>query len=313
MSWAAWSDSPSSDRARVADLLGRFADHNLHVRGHYLVSGNFTHLPASVLLRRHDREFVLRAVTDRIQCALADPVLHSLTDWDLLNEPFMVPDLVNLLGIESLLSLFKLAAKSKPEATFWVNEGALLSVAGLTDSVLLSVRKLMERLRDETDAKIGLGLEGHFRGYLPSDEAIERVLTTLSDPGWALRVSEFDICGVPEDESARFTDDFLTRLMKTPGLTGLDLWGFWDHASWCKEALLFRSDWSLKASGAVYLQRFFDDWWTNISGLTDEKGEVQARVFQGKYLVNVKTEQESTERFMTVEEEQARVVIALSP
>jgi hypothetical protein len=145
----------------------------------------------------------------------------------------------------------------------------------------------MERLRDETGCRLGLGLQGHFRSYLPTDEQIEEVLDRLSDPGCELRISELDVVGVAENETADFLDRFATVLMRTPAVSGLDLWGFWDGASWCDNALLFRNDWSLKPAGKVYLQRFFQDWWTDETRITDEQGRAEFRVFRGTHAVQV--------------------------
>jgi hypothetical protein len=43
----------------------------------------------------------------------------------------------------------------------------------------------------------------------------------------------------------------------------------------------------LKPSGEVFINKVFDEWWTNETGTTDENGLFQPRAFKGDYIITV--------------------------
>ena len=65
------------------------------------------------------------------------------------------------------------------------------------------------------------------------------------------------------------------------------IWGFWDERHHRNNAVLFRSDWSLKPSGKVFEDLVLNKWWTRENGRTGENGAFSFRGFFGKYQVTV--------------------------
>jgi hypothetical protein len=51
---------------------------------------------------------------------------------------------------------------------------------------------------------------------------------------------------------------------------------------------MYRADWSSKPNAIVSNNLLFRDWWTDISGESDEEGKLKARVFKGTHQVTVR-------------------------
>ena len=95
LSWIGWDEQSSeSQQKRAIAVLRQLRQHGLMLKGHYLVSGNFSHLPSAIYLQRGDKQALLRAVRERLKRSLRDPEFKTLVkEWDLLNEPFSLPAL----------------------------------------------------------------------------------------------------------------------------------------------------------------------------------------------------------------------------
>ncbi len=188
LNWMCWDEwNKPLGKARDIQLLRWLSRQGFDIRGHYLVSGNAYHLPTFVQFFIRNRARVLDAIKRRIESALTfDVFRRHIREWDLLNEPFMVFDLWNLLGQSGVSEMFRQAASLQPDTRFFINQNQLLSVGGLDIATVKKTRRLMECLRDQTSAKLGLGLQGHFRGFLPSTDQLQELLERLGDDGWDL-------------------------------------------------------------------------------------------------------------------------------
>lgn len=86
---------------------------------------------------------------------------------------------------------------------------------------------------------------------------------------------------------ADFTRDMIIAAYSHPSYSGFLMWGFYDGAHWLKNAPLFREDWTLKPSGAAYIDLVYNQLWTNEDAVTDAKGTSTVRGYQGEYIVTV--------------------------
>lgn len=48
-----------------------------------------------------------------------------------------------------------------------------------------------------------------------------------------------------------------------PSVDAFIMWGFWDGNHWHQNAPIFNLDWSIKPSGQAYIDKVFNEWWTN--------------------------------------------------
>ena len=106
--------------------------------------------------------------------------------------------------------------------------------------------------------------------------------------GLPMLVTEFDVTVPNERLRADYTRDFLTLCFSHPGMTGILVWGFWEPAQWRPEASFFKEDWSLTPVGEQWVELVGKQWRTDAKLVTDDKGKVKLRAFQGKYTASAK-------------------------
>lgn len=102
--------------------------------------------------------------------------------------------------------------------------------------------------------------------------------------------------------------DILTITFAHPSQKGFLMWGFWDGAHWLGNAPLFREDWSLKPSGAAFIDQVFHQWWTDTTGLTNAAGNYSTRGFKGTYRITITCADGSTQTEVVDLEEDVNLV-----
>ena len=90
-----------------------------------------------------------------------------------------------------------------------------------------------------------------------------------------------------EELQADYTRDFLLACMSHPAVQGVTMWGMGDADHWKKNAVLYRSDWTLKPSGEEWVKLVEGAWKTQTNGVTDAAGAFAAEAFYGVYDVQV--------------------------
>ncbi len=155
----------------------------------------------------------------------------------------------------------------------------------------LSVRARYENMISDlllADAPVeGIGFQSHFHNPPESVEDALAVFDTFARFGLPIVVTEFDVNIKDEEKQAAFTRDFMTAAFSHPACAGFVIWGFWEGAHWRPDGAMFRKDWSEKPNLAVYRDLVFNEWWTDVEGLTDSKGQFAMRGFKGSYKVIV--------------------------
>jgi hypothetical protein len=158
--------------------------------------------------------------------------------------------------------------------------------------------KYMDMLKKEGVEVDGIGIQGHYN-YEMVDNPI-KILTQLDSLyktyNKELLISEFDynitnnidFCE-PELDSlaADFTRDLLIASFSHPSMNSFMMWGFWNGAHWLKNAPIFRSDWSLRPAGKVYIDLVLNKWFTKLKSTTDSLGNTNFRGFLGDYDIAV--------------------------
>jgi hypothetical protein len=103
-----------------------------------------------------------------------------------------------------------------------------------------------------------------------------------------LRATEFDIdVGTDEARQGQLMHDYLTVMFSHPAMEAITMWGFWQGTHWRPNAALYRTNWTEKPSLLAYQDLVFNEWWTNVMGMSDELGEYLVRAFKGEYDITV--------------------------
>ena len=299
LSWPVWHSRNPLEKSRAIQALRYLREVGFRVRGHFLVAGSWENLPPDLSLDSRIEERIL----ERLGTVLSFPELaEEVVEWDLFNEPFTTEQLIHRVGPEEVPKWFEFAHRIAPQCRYVINQDQLLCCAGLRANLMNSTLDLLNLVAAGFDGKLGLGLQCHLRGLIPGPERILRCLDFFSSPLWDVRITELDVSGGTCEEFR----DFLIAAFSCSNLSGLNLWGIWHSAHWTQDALLFDKNWCLKPKGEVFLEQFQSVWCSELYRRTDEQGAVKARVFPGRYRVELEHEGRSQVQEVDLSEDCAR-------
>ena len=295
LKWRPWEGNPVLARGTVDWLTAR----SIPVHGHAMIwsSLRWDALPEEVEARLGEPAYVRQRAAEHVR-AIATAYAGEVPEWDVLNEPLHETDLEQAVGFDERVRWFQIAHEADPEARLFVNEFDVLE-----DDALLEQYKTLIRDLTAAGAPVGgIGIQGHFLGRPTPPEDLVRRFASLAELGLPIQITEFDMSGSwTADVQARFTEDLLVATFAEPNATAFTMWGFWDGNHWLGNAPLYRSDWTLKPSGAVWMDYVFDRWWTDTTSTTDVQGQAAVRAFKGDYDIAVSHEGATTTRTLTLD------------
>lgn len=143
------------------------------------------------------RELLLERL-DAHMTALAENLGARVHYWDVVNEAFnddgslRVTPWLNIIGPDYLEQVFALADRHFPDAKLVYNDFSM-ERAGKRDAVAQMVRDFQTK-GIRIDA---IGSQGHFRIDAPGLEAIEASITTFSETGVEVLITEMDVDVLP--------------------------------------------------------------------------------------------------------------------
>jgi len=289
--WPPWEGDwgPSFNQPQTLAALDWLRGRGMRIRGHVLVWPGWSNLPQSVVRLRGTRDAattippMVLAHIDDVTRRTAD----SMSEWDVINEPYANHDLMDLAGNGIMVDWFARARENLPAAGLVLNDYDILERNGAErahqDHFEATARFLIEQGAPIT----GLGLQGHFGASPTSMATVKRVLDRFAALGLGLRITEFDVNTADEALQADYTRDFLTMVFSHPAVTGFQMWGFWEGAHWLPRGAMYRRDFSEKPNGEAFRHLVHEVWQTNAQGRTDRDGRFAARAFYGRYDVTV--------------------------
>jgi len=242
-----------------ADQIVSFAVANgMKMRGHTLCWHNqtppwlFTNADGAQV----DKETLLKRLKEHIT-AVASRYKGKIYAWDVVNEAIDDDDSkfyrdspwYKICGEEFIAKAFIFAHEADPDALLFYNDYNT-ERPGKRDKIYKLVKQLM-------DAKVpihGVGLQGHWSIYDPSEEHLRESLKMFSSLGLAVQITELDVSVYPQegngrrdkrpDESDAFTAEMeklqvekykmafrLFREFKA-SITGVTFWNVTDKRTW---------------------------------------------------------------------------------
>lgn len=283
-------------RENMLAAFNRLQEMGMELRGHSVVWPGWYYLPDILEENKDDPAFLLAQIEQRIVDALTDPDLASeLTEWDIINEPRSATELVDaLVGYNGFTDktdvydyIFQKAFEANPDMPFYVNEYWIINRGGYMLGTQDGYHEVLQSLVESGARLDGIGIQGHMNYPLTAPERLYEVLDEYAGYGAELYISEYDLDIADEELAAQYTRDFMTLLFSHPSVNGLNLWNMWDSVHWLDNALLFREDWTLKPAGAAYIDLIFNEWWTDVAGVTDAAGSFSTRGYVGSYKIDV--------------------------
>ncbi|QXD14032.1 endo-1,4-beta-xylanase [Rhodocaloribacter litoris] len=296
LKWPSWeSEWPISNRRKI-DVINWLRAKGYDIRGHTLLWPDWQWLPGDLEDNRNDPAYIRDRIREHV-FALAEhrDIRGKLAAWDVVNEPAHLTALRDVfqswpdyeVGEDLYTEVFNWAREADSTARLFVNEYNIINNYANEQSTRNYYKAIINRLLARGAPLGGIGIQGHLSAPLPSMTQVEAALDEMAVFGLPLAITEYDVRGVSEEAEAAYLEDFLTLIFSHPAVESFVMWGFWDGAHWRDNAPLFRTDWSLKPSGEVFLDLVFDRWWTDTTGVTDAEGVWEMRGFLGDYDLEV--------------------------
>jgi uncharacterized protein (TIGR03437 family) len=278
LKWTEWEINRSRALAGLAWLRNAGVR---QVRGHNLVWPSWRYVPSDV--PGQGRPEGLR---QRINSHIADvvgSVRGLVTAWDVVNEPVSNRDIQSVLGDSEMAEWFRQARRADAAPKLFVNEDGIVVDGGNNILQQDAYFRIAKTLIESGAPLERIGIEAHFNDHLTPPEDVLKILDRFASLGKEMEITEFDLNIRDEALQARYTRDFLTAVFSHPSINGLLVWGFWEGRHWVPQAAMYRKDWTAKPAADVWRDLVFRQWWSDVSGVTDEHGVFTARVFYGDY------------------------------
>lgn len=275
--------------------------HEIAVRGHVFVWGGYRWLPPSIAeaLKAGRKGEVLQRLRDHL-AEISETTYGLVQEWDAVNEPVHHHDFYDVLGRDSMATIFQLAQAHQPAGVpLFLNE--FKNLDPVNEAAEIAAFEQWVEYLIKTGAPLGgLGFQGHFGSQpLPPAQALQ-TLDRIARFGLPLRITEFDFDTSDEQLQAAYTRDFLIAVYSHPAVVGLQFWGFWERHHWRPQAALIRADGTERPAAREYKALVKDAWWTRARGQSDDQGIYRGSAFHGRHRVVVEAHGHRVERLLEV-------------
>lgn len=253
-----------------------------YVRGHTLLWASWRRMPRHLMHLRDDPVALREAIHARTR-DLVSRYRGRIDAWDVLNEPYVQNEIIDMLGESIIDQVFTIAHEADPEAMLFLNDFGLLTGSGPDTARIDYYLDLVQRLRDRGVPVHGMGLQGHFGGQVPGIDHLLAVIDRFADAGLRVHITEFDINTRDEKLRASYTRDALTAAYSHPAVDAFVLWGFWESRMWKSHAAMFETDWTPKPVAEAWRELIHERWRTDATVTTDDRGVARLRTHCGDY------------------------------
>lgn len=285
MKWAGW-EKPET-RKNALDALQWMTDRGIDVRAHTMVWPGWTRMPADIkpLVESGDKAKLAKRIDDHIR-DIGKTLAGRVTEWDVVNEPYINHVLMDALGYEQMAHWFKVAREADPTAVLYLNETST-PTAPPGDHHYDVLYDQAKMIQDAGAPLGGVGMQAHFGSNLTAIIDLQIIYDRFATLGVPLQITEFDIDVTDEQLQADYLRDFMTITFAHPNSSGFMMWGFWQKMHWRPDAALFRADWSIKPVGTAWIDLVKKKWWTTADLNTSADGTAAVRGFHGDYSITV--------------------------
>lgn len=310
--WFMGSDRYRKDmRTQLGQTLNWLNDHDIEVRGHYLMWA-----PLSAKTQPE----ALLANGPALQKALFTHIAEKsqfsgqrVQEWDAINHIIgWGQRYEDVMGSPEIYAkVIRLGRQLNPHAEMWINEGQILPGGSRRPPYLA----MIETLKKQEALPDGIGFMGHFTGgSLTGMAQLKHIYDEFAKFGVPLQLTELDVdAGFDEQLQADYLRDVLILSFSHPAMEAINLWGFWEGRHWRPNAALWRRNWEIKPAGQVWMDWVHSQWRTTETGLSDSAGNFMTRGFFGEYEITVNRQNKRTTRSFVLHKDSPKVTISLTP
>lgn len=243
---------------KPADKIADFARENrLKMRGHALCWHN--QVPDWIFIDENgsdvSKEVLLRRLKDHITEVVQryDDVIYA---WDVVNEAisdkpgevYRDSKWYRICGEDYITKAFEYAREADPDVQLFYNDYEVINPVKRE-----KIYQMVKQLKEAGVPIDGVGIQGHWSVYEPSEEVLRETIERFTDLGLEVQITELDVSIYPKEHSRRpkrpddndtFTDElkqkqveqysmiFRTFREKSDRLSGVTFWNISDRYSW---------------------------------------------------------------------------------
>ena len=295
--WPAWeSNWFGTSQAEKANAVTFLKGQQIDVRGHTLVWGGWSNMPADMQANSTDQNYLKNRVENHVANILQYPgIENKIIDWDIINEMVTNVDLANAMdgypgytrGRDIYQDIMTVAKNYLPESKLYINDYMTITSGGL-NSRYDTLKQYLQEIEDSGVPFDGIGFQAHISSFPVGPTTTYSILEDFNQSfGKEMKITEFDMTGVDESIHYEYVRDFLTIIFSHEKVKSFLCWGFWDGNHWLGDAPFYNLDWSIKPGGQAFLDLVFEDWWTNVSDTIGINSQAQFRPFKGRHTIRV--------------------------
>ncbi len=311
LKWKYWSKSGGNfDKTlKSVEWLNK---NNIAARGHVMVWPSWKHSPKGLDSLKNENVALRKAIISEIQ-TVAKPFIGKLSEWDVINEPTMHHEIIDILGKNEMVKWFKEARKALPETKLFLNDFTMFhqqenNRESLNGDYFYNTAKYLIDNGAPLDV---IGEQAHIGGTPPGIPFILSRLDKFATLKRPIQISEFDIYSNDDEFKARYMRDFMTALFSHPSAVGFVQWGFWEGSHWLPIGALWNKDWTIRENGKVYTELVSKTWCTHFEGKTSTNGVCKLRGFTGDYEIIVSNNGKITMQKCTLTNNGEKIVVIL--
>lgn len=302
----------SSEGARnnYRNLAKWLNEQGIPTKGHVLIWPGWQWMPSFFEDLKNDPPALKNAINNHLLEIVPVGEEYGLVEWDVVNEPHVNHDVMDILGEEILVEWYNRVHEIDPKPRLILNEYNILAGGGRKD-FQDNLARLVEFLQAHQTPLGGIGMQCHFDENLTGIPNVLEFLDRFSAYNIPIQITEFDVDIRDEEKQAAYLRDFYTAVFSHPATDKIVMWGFYEATMWKPGAALVRTDWSFKPNYYAYTDLVFNKWWTITEGLTDRDGNYRIRGFLGDYKVSASMDGETVNQTLQLRKEGTATTLAL--
>ncbi len=296
LKWRAWEQEWLGTPDETVGAFRWLHDQGITMRGHNLLWPGSDYLPSDINDNINDIDYLRTRIGDRIEEMIAHPELSTIVrDWDILNEITTNRTLEFAFNSDPTLDngrklyneIYTKVREMDPTLELYIND--YMAISSGSANLVARYKSFLDELRDDGVPFDGIGFQAHIGSVPNSIPQVEQIFNDFYQRyGKRMKITEYDMNpAVDELIQADYMRDILTLTFSHPGMDAFIIWGFWDGNHWKNNAPIFYEDWTLKPSGEVFIQKVYEEWWTDDTLLSDTNGIAELRPFKGKHTITV--------------------------
>jgi len=275
-----WKNRKRKDiTLRALDILKK--DH-IDVKGHVLVWPGLRYLPKEIEKIGNNPKKVTNYINNHVKNILRE-TKGKISHWDVVNEAYTNKYLQKITGSEKILyNAFRIVKRVQPEAKRFTNEYGIISKGGIDRQKQEWYFDFIKRIDEHTGGLVdGIGIQCHIGSDLTSPQKVLDILDYYATLKKEIAISEFTMAVQDPEIKEQYTRDFMIAAFSHPAVSEFMFWGCMYNDR--NKVDIFNNDGSLGIMGKAFYDLVHKKWTTDISKKTNNKGEIKARGFYGKY------------------------------